>query len=411
MPASALRASRRAGRRARPASPACRRRPGDARHRRRRRPRRAAPARRLPSPPPSPPRPRRAAASSSGGTPSSASLTSFAYATTPPRKTSLEPGTDGQPRRDEPARARLRRRERPAPRAAERRARSPPPAARRRANRYCAERLGERPARAPRPRASAPGSTRRSTWISKSRAQIVASTPSPVAAGVGERLRDRRLARAVEAQHAASGRPCARRARARTRLGLERARPQPLQLRRRPGQDDRRRASPASRTRPGAVPARPSEIAPSGSVACLRTPGCEVGVRPAAAARRPRARRARSPRRAPRRATSSRPAACASELDRAVVVRRPEPAGDEAQVGLRAPPRSAASSSSGRSPTIVIRAGSRPSDERLRGEERAVQVGALAADELAAGDDDRGPRAARRAMLPARPAGGRCRRR
>ena len=55
------------------------------------------------------------------------------------------------------------------------------------------------------------------------------------------------------------------------RLGLERAGPQPLQLAGRAGQHNDGRP-PLLRTKPGAVPARPIEVAPSGSVACLRTP-------------------------------------------------------------------------------------------------------------------------------------------
>ena len=62
------------------------------------------------------------------------------------------------------------------------------------------------------------------------------------------------------------------------------------------------------------------------------------------------------------------------------------------QRSAASPSRSAASSSSG--PVADDRDPRRlePERERLAREERAVQVGALAADELAARDDDRGPR-------------------
>ena len=84
------------------------------------------------------------------------------------------------------------------------------------------------------------------------------------------------------------------------------------------------------------------------------------------------------------------------QLDRAVVVGRAEPSRDEAEVGLEALRESARSRSSGASPTIVIRSGSSPSRTRLGGEERPVPVLPVAADELAARDDDRRPRAASR---------------
>ena len=214
----------------------------------------------------------------------------------------------------------------------------------------------------------------------------------PVAAGVGERLRDRRLARAVEAQHAP--RRAAARARARAAPARSRARAATAAAAPRggPGRTTTGAVRRCSSTSPGAVPASPSETAPSGQRRLLAHARLEVRVRPAAAARRPRARPRRSPRAAPSSSTSVAAGGPRDELDRAVVVRRPEPAGDDAQVGVERPPRAPPRARRGRSPTIVIRAGSSPSSSSLRGEERAVQVGALAADELAAGDDDRGPR-------------------
>ena len=83
---------------------------------------------------------------------------------------------------------------------------------------------------------SAPGSTTRSTWISKSRAQIVASTPSGSPTGLLQRARDSGLAHAEEPKHPTSGRPGTRK-QLQHRLGLDRRGPEPLQLAGRPGQD------------------------------------------------------------------------------------------------------------------------------------------------------------------------------
>ena len=79
------------------------------------------------------------------------------------------------------------------------------------------------------------------------------------------------------------------------------------------------------------------------------------------------------------------------ELDRPVVVRRPEPAGDEAQVGPR-PSESAASSSSGRSPTIVILAGSRPSNSACAARNGPFRSVRSPRTSSLPGDDDRGAR-------------------
>ena len=206
-------------------------------------------------------------------------------------------------------------------------------------------------------RASAPGSTTRSTWISKSRAQIVTSTPSPSppASASARATADSLTAEEAEdapARAAGRGRAAARTRPSRARAATAASAP------RRPGQDDRDPSSPRPITRPGAVPASPSEIAPSGIVACFVTPGGEVGV----VALQPHGGRARDlldlrlELRVDVQADAER---LRHHLDRAVVVRRAEPAGDEARVGGE-PSRSAASSSSGESPTIAIRAGSRP---------------------------------------------------
>ncbi len=80
-------------------------------------------------------------------------------------------------------------------------------------------------------------------------------------------------------------------------------------------------------------------------------------------------------------------------LDRAVVVRRAEPAGDEADVGLE-PLAQRRLELLGRVADDRDPRRLEAEPERLAREERAVQVGALAAHELAARDDDEGARPA-----------------
>ena len=89
--------------------------------------------------------------------------------------------------------------------------------------------------------------------------------------------------------------------------------------------------APASSTTAGAVPTRPTQDAPSGRVACLRTPSSKsaYGRFRRSATRRESSSIAVSqlrvdPKPDPRRARQ--------KLDRAVVVRRPETAGDAQQV-------------------------------------------------------------------------------
>jgi hypothetical protein len=71
-------------------------------------------------------------------------------------------------------------------------------------------------------------------------------------------------------------------------------------------------------------------------------------------------------------------------------VSRPESARDDAEVGLQALAERgrefARRVADDRDPCRVEAEG-----EQLPGQKRPVQIGALAADELAAGDDDRGP--------------------
>ena len=158
-----------------------------------------------------------------------------------------------------------------------------------------------------------------------------------VAARLGERLRDRRLAGAEEAQHAA--RRAAARARAARWTGsrLERARPQ-------------RAAAPAAgpgsttTTRPprveheagrGAGEAERERALRQRRLLASRRPR---SPRTAARSRSATAARSRSISRSSSASTrSAEPGARGEQLDRAVVVRRPEPARDDAEVGLRAP--------------------------------------------------------------------------
>ena len=179
----------------------------------------------------------------------------------------------GQPRADEPARARLGRRERQARVAAERRARSPRPAARRRGEEVVRERgserflergrralgawLDERGRRGSRSRGRRPSPRARSPLRPPPRARARPPTRSGRRSGgrgarrpgPRERGAHRRGSRARSARAAAA--PPAARA----------ARP--------------RRGRSCSRRTAGAVPASPSETAPSGSDACLRTPAAK----------------------------------------------------------------------------------------------------------------------------------------
>ena len=209
-------------------------------------------------------------------------------------------------------------------------------------------------------------------------------------ARVGQRARDRRLARAEEAEHA----PLGGRARASTACTGSAS----------SAADQSRWSSPGgpgsttttvpscSSTSAGAVPAMPTANAPSGSDACLRTPASK-SVRPPQPLR-DRARDGLDLRvqlvvdvqlasRHPR-----------EQLDRPVV-RGPEPARRDEQVG----PQPVAQ----RVFELRLRVADdldprrlEPARQQLAGEERTVAVGALTADELAAGDDDDRARARQR---------------
>src|SRR5215468_4241468 len=214
--------------------------------------------------------------------------------------------------------------------------------------------------------------------------------PVAVAAGVRERLRDGRLARAEEPEQADI-----RRLRARQHapygLGLDRLAPQSLQLPRRPGQHDdhtpvglehetRRRPREAERQRA------------LGNRRLLLHAGLEVDVWTV-----------HPPRECPRDPAdlllerfvdAQTDAGCArDQLDGAVVVGRAEPAGRDAHVGVQPFPQGVLQLA------LAIAddddsCGLDPAVEQLLGEEGTVQVPAVAAYELAAGDDDdsaRGP--------------------
>ena len=117
---------------------------------------------------------------------------------------------------------------------------------------------------------------------------------------------------------------------------------------------------PVSSTIPGAVPARPSEIAPGRQGRLLAHARLEVGVRPVQPLGDLPRDAADLARAAPRRARARGPPPCATSSTVRSSCVGPSPP-ETRQRSAASPSASAASSSSGRSPTIVIRAGSRPS--------------------------------------------------
>ena len=147
---------------------------------------------------------------------------------------------------------------------------------------------------------------------------------------------------------------------------------------------------PVSRTTPGAVPAMPERKRTAGKRRLLPDPVREVRVRAAHPLGEPAGdlldlglEVAVDLERAP----------CdpGDELDRPVVVRRPETTGDQAHVGLKAVAECCLE------PLGVVAddrdvCGLEPEQQRLTGVERPVQVCPFSAHELAARDDDGGAR-------------------
>ena len=128
-------------------------------------------------------------------------------------------------------------------------------------------------------RSSAPGSTTRSTWISKSRAQIVASTPSPSPPASASAFA---TADSLAPKNRSTRRPggCARASTRRTGSVSSARGHSRCSSDGGPGSRTTT-ARPVSSTSPGAVPASPSEIAPSGQRRLLADAELEVRVRPA----------------------------------------------------------------------------------------------------------------------------------
>ncbi len=126
----------------------------------------------------------------------------------------------------------------------------------------------------------------------------------------------------------------------------------------------RRRTCPCRARRPGAVPARPSETAPSGSVACLTTPGAK-----SAYGRRRRSATVRETRSISASSSEStsmaRPATRATSSSVRSSCVGPSPP-ETRQTSACIPSRSASSSSTGSSPTMVTRAGCSPSARASR---------------------------------------------
>ena len=335
-------------------------------------------ARRPPSRPPSRPTRRRVGRAPSAGTPSPRAFTSSAYATIAADEDVARSRHGGQPGGDEPAGARLRGRERQA------RARRAPSTSSS-TGALPREQVAARSARErPLQRLRAPlgaGLDDRSTWISKSRAQIGRLDAVAVAARRPRAPAPRRLGCAEEAEDAP---PRRRRAREHRRTGSVSSALGQSPWSSRGGPGRRRDRAAVSSTSPG--PFRPGRRpSPAGSVACLRRRR-EVRVRPVSrsATRREmpsiRARSASS-------TTSGAPRA-REQLDRAVVVCRAEPAGDDAELGL-SPSRSAASSSSARRRRSDLRRLDTEPESGARGTGRCGRCGRRATSSRARDDDRR----------------------
>ncbi len=205
-----------------------------------------------------------------------------------------------------------------------------------------------------------------------------------VPARVRERARDRRLADAEEAQHTALGHPRARQ-HPPHRLGGQHVRPQALQLGRRPGQrggdrvarlEDDRRSSSRQADRDAAV----------GHRRLLRDAFAEVAVRPF----EPLCHRpgdAFDLRLEPAVDVDTDVGSLRQQLDRAIVVSRTEPAGEQQQV-MRQTVADRPLELLGLVADDGDPGGLEPQAQHLAGEEGAVQVAPVAPDELGAARDD-----------------------
>ncbi len=209
-----------------------------------------------------------------------------------------------------------------------------------------------------------------------------------VAPRLGERPRHRRLAQPVEAEHAPARRdgPLQH---ALHGLALDSTRPEPLQLTRRPGQDDDRRP-PRCRARARAPCRRHRGHAPLGHRRLLRHARREVGIRPAEPFR-DRARERLDVLLELGVDDERPPGDPRDELDRAVVVRRPEAPRDEADVGLQA------LAERGLEIVLVVTDHDhpcrlQPERQRLAHDERPVAIVAVAPHELASRHDGDGAR-------------------
>ena len=317
------------------------------------------------------------------GHPSSAIFTSFAYATMPPRTTSLDPGTsvsraatippvqDSAVASVKPARAAELEhdlRDRPLVLAEE----------------VALERVAQR-------RCELVAASVRSRLDHEVDVDLEVARadrrlhPISVAPRLREGLGDRGLAGAEEPEDAA-----ARRARRREdglhRRACDGRGPQPAELARRPREHDEHaavRGDDEARSRPGDA----DHVGAVGDRRLLRHARCEVGVRPAESlgdrARHRLDLRLELAVDPERRAGDAR-----DELDRPVVVRRAEPARDEADVRL-APGSERSLEVEGIVPDDDDPLGRQAERKGLTRVERAVSVVALPAHELAARDDDR----------------------
>ena len=240
-------------------------------------------------------------------------------------------------------------------------------------------------------RSSASGSATRSTWISKSRAQIVTSSPSPsppaswnaCATCDSPGPKKRSVRRSGGVPRSSTDRTAS------TSSAFGQSRCSSLG-----GPGRTMTGVPcASTTRPGAVPASPRHVAPAGTVACFRTPSAKSAYG--------RFSRSATPREKPSiwassssSTYSSRPAtfATTSTVRSSCVGPEPARAGDEIRRGERVAQRRlelAGVVADDLDPRRL-----EPEGEQRASEERAVQIGPVAAHELAAGDDDHRPRAA-----------------